>query len=94
MASENAPGTQKLLPLILAAGPSGATPEALEKQVPDISRSTINRRLAALVQQGCIKPVGAGHALRYLSTSPFMLADLRRHPGLNSEQTIENYRKL
>jgi Fic family protein len=79
MAPENAPGTQKLLTLIVAAGPSGATPEALEKQVSDISRSTINRRLAALVLQGCIKPVGAGRALRYLSTSPFTVADIAQY---------------
>lgn len=79
MASENTPGTEKLLTLIVKAGPAGATPDALQKQTSEISRSTLNRRLAALVLQACIKPVGAGRALRYLSTSPFTIADIAQY---------------
>ena len=79
MASEITAETQKLLTLIVNAGPSGATPDVLQKQVSDISRSTLNRRLATLVLQGAIKPVGAGRALRYLATSPFTVADIAQY---------------
>jgi Fic family protein len=59
-----------------AAGPGGITPDALHAQVPGISRSTLNRRLSALVEAGVIKAVGAGRSTRYVSTSPFTRADI------------------
>ena len=62
--------------LIAAAGPAGVTPEAIEMAAAGVSRSTINRRLADLVKQGTIKPLGAGRATRYVSTSPFTRADI------------------
>ena len=42
--------------------------------LPQISRSTLNRRLAELVSAGIIKPLGVGRARRYVSSSPFTRA--------------------
>ena len=61
---------------ISAAGLAGVSPEALLQGLPGISRSTLNRRLAALSAQGVIKAVGAGRATRYVSTSPLTRADI------------------
>lgn len=64
------------LALVSAAGPSGVAPEALILASPDISRSTLNRRLAALVADGSIKALGSGRATRYVSTTPLSRADI------------------
>lgn len=57
------------------AGPVGMSPDTLAEQFKNISRSTLNRRLADLVKQGSIKPMGAGRSTRYVSCSPFTQAD-------------------
>ena len=51
-------------------------PDALAQVLPGASRSTLNRRLAALVAAGCIKPVGGGRGRRYVATSPLSRADI------------------
>lgn len=66
--------TQALLLAIQHQGPQGAAPQALTHLVP--SRSTLNRRLAALLRMGVIKQIGAGRATRYVSTAPFTGHDL------------------
>ncbi|WP_157256271.1 Fic family protein [Pelomonas sp. Root1217] len=66
----------ELAALIAAAGITGAAPEALAAQLPGISRSTLNRRLAALLKTGVIRSQGAGRARRYLSAEPFGRDDI------------------
>lgn len=66
----------EVLAQIGAAGPAGLTPQNLEKFFPKLSRSTLNRRLAALVGNGTIKTAGAGRTTRYVCTSPFTRADI------------------
>ncbi len=62
--------------LIQEAGPAGMSPETMEQLQPALSRSTINRRLTQLVQQGAIEPVGAGRSRRYVTRSAFTKADI------------------
>lgn len=69
------------LALISSAGPAGIAPEALLLALPDMSRSTLNRRLAALVVDGSIKPLGGGRATRYVSTTPLSRADIDAYFG-------------
>lgn len=71
---------------IAAAGPKGLTPDILQKSLPEISRSTLNRRLVELVEQGVIKRVGAGPAIRYVSTSPFTRADIDAYFNIPAQQ--------
>jgi Fic family protein len=66
----------QLARVIQAAGPAGITPERMELALPKLSRSTINRRLTLLVQQGAIDPVGGGRARRYVTRSPFTKTDI------------------
>ncbi|MEO6281616.1 Fic family protein [Roseateles sp.] len=66
----------ELAPLIAAAGAVGVTPDALARQLPGISRSTLNRRLAELLKTGVIRSDGAGRARRYLSAEPFGRRDI------------------
>lgn len=61
---------ERLLSLVQAAGAAGMTAEGLMAQLADTSRSTLNRRLAALVRQGSLRVLGAGRATRYLAASP------------------------
>jgi len=65
-----------LLTHLQTAGAQGLTPDELTRLVPDISRSTLNRRLAALVKEGAVKPLGAGRATRYVLASPFTRSDI------------------
>ena len=83
MAYDKPASAKKLLELVVTAGPSGITPEALERDLPATSRSTINRRLAALVLEGRVKSVGAGRAVRYLSAAPFAVADIARYLAID-----------
>ena len=71
--------TDILVEMIRAAGPSGCSADALAKQAAIVSRATINRRLAALVQQGAIKQSGAGRTIRYVSSSPFSVEDIAQY---------------
>lgn len=41
-----------------------------------MSRSTLNRTLSTLVSQGSVIPLGRGPARRYVTSSPFSLADV------------------
>ncbi|MFT7773338.1 Fic family protein [Roseateles sp.] len=41
-----------------------------------MSRSTLNRTLSSLVGQGSVTPIGRGPARRYVTLSPFSLADV------------------
>jgi Fic family protein len=71
--------TNDLEPLtrtIHGAGPAGLSPEGMEQSLPELSRSTINRRLKQLVLQGAIEPVGAGRSRRYVTRSGFTKADV------------------
>lgn len=61
---------------VQAAGLVGLTPQQLEAHLPELSRSTLNRRLAALVKTGTLQAVGVGRATRYVSCSPFTRADI------------------
>lgn len=65
-----------LLSAVVAAGAMGLTPEAVGRDLPDISRSTLNRRLAALVKSGVVKFAGSGRATRYVAASLFTRADI------------------
>ncbi len=65
-----------LLAHLHTAGAQGLTPDELTRLVPDISRSTLNRRLAVLVKEGVVKPLGAGRATRYVLASPFTRSDI------------------
>lgn len=65
--------------LVNAAGPSGLTAETLETRFPGVSRSTVNRRLSSLVDAGAVRLVGAGRLTRYVSASPFSLAQIRSY---------------
>lgn len=62
--------------LVIEAGPSGVTADALEARFPDVSRSTVNRRLSALVESGAVRLVGGGRMSRYVSASPFSLEQI------------------
>lgn len=59
------------------------TPEGLLAQVADASRSTLNRRLAALVRQGGLRVLGAGRATRYLSGAPLSRAQVDEYFSLH-----------
>lgn len=72
--------------LIVAASPAGLTPQQLEAHLPAISRSTLNRRLALLAQQGRLRIVGAGRATRYVSSSPLSRADIDAYFALPWQQ--------
>ena len=64
--------TAALAQLVKDAGPAGISPDVLMRRiVPAVSRSTLNRQLAALCDAGVIKPLGAGRATRYQTTTPF-----------------------
>lgn len=87
-------GVRDILAFINASGATGATPQAIEKRFPDCSRSTINRRLAALVQSAEIRQAGAGRAIRYVSASPFSLDDITRYLAINwQERPIVRFRE-
>jgi len=72
--------------LIAAAGPLGIAPEALAGQLADISRSTLNRRLATLLRSGVIRSQGTGRATRYFSAEPFGRADIDAYFATPAQQ--------
>ena len=72
--------------LMLTAGPAGLTPQQLHALLPAISRSTLNRRLALLAQQGRVYLRGAGRATRYVSSSPLSRADIDAYFALPWQQ--------
>lgn len=67
---------QALIAPIRAAGAAGLAPQQLAVLVPNISRSTLNRQLAALAASGAIAARGTGRNTRYISSTPFTRADI------------------
>lgn len=61
------------------AGPAGLTPEALEAEFPELSRSTLGRRLKALALEGAVKVLGRGRAVRYVAAAAYGIDDVRRY---------------
>ena len=79
MARAVALSADAVIQAILAAGPAGLAPEALEQAFPTVSRSTLNRRLSGLAAAGQIKPRGQGRVTRYVAAAPYSLEDIRRY---------------
>ncbi len=67
---------QALIAPIRAAGVAGLAPQQLAELLPNISRSTLNRQLAALAASGAIAARGTGRNTRYISSTPFTRADI------------------
>ena len=78
--------TSDITAQVTAAGLAGLTPQQLEALLPELSRSTLNRRLAALVKTGTLQAVGGGRATRYVSCSPFTRADIDAYFGMPWQQ--------
>jgi Fic family protein len=76
MPAASSPARSQIAELLAAAAPAGLSPEELGRHLPDISRSTLNRRLSELVKEGVAKQVGGGRATRYVSASPLTRADI------------------
>lgn len=68
--------SNELVEVIRAAGPAGLRPEALHAALPAVSRSTLNRRLAALCKAGSLQALGAGRATRYVLSGVFTREDI------------------
>lgn len=73
--SKNSP-QQTLTTAIRAAGAVGLAPQQLVALQPNISRSTLNRQLAALATSGAITARGSGRNTRYISSTPLTRADI------------------
>jgi Fic/DOC family len=67
---------QGLIAPIRAAGAVGLAPQQLAALQPHVSRSTLNRQLAALAANGAIAAKGTGRNTRYISSTPFTRADI------------------
>ena len=67
---------QSLIAPIRAAGAVGLAPQQLAEHAPQISRSTLNRQLAALVASGAVKTTGNGRTTRYVCSTPFTRQDI------------------
>lgn len=65
-----------LIAPIRASGAVGLAPLQLAELVPNISRSTLNRQLAALAASGAIAARGTGRNTRYVSSTPFTRPDI------------------
>lgn len=65
--------------LVAGAGPDGLSAEDIALHFPLVSRSTINRRLVQLVQEGTVKVSGSGRSTRYLSGSPFTISEINQY---------------
>jgi Fic family protein len=77
MARQPAISIESVIQAIKHAGPGGMAPDALEEAFPDISRSTLNRRLRELASSGQVRPVGQGRATRYIVSMAYTIADIR-----------------
>lgn len=75
--------SKRPLDAVLAAlrkeGPTGLTPAALETEFPELSRSTLGRRLKVLALAGAIKALGRGRAVRYVAAAAYGIDDVRRY---------------
>lgn len=67
---------QAVVAAIRSAGAAGLAPQQLAELVAKISRSTLNRQLAALAASGAVKTTGKGRNTRYVSSTPFNRADV------------------
>ena len=67
---------QALVAQIRAAGATGLAPQQLAELMSQISRSTLNRQLAALAAGGAIAARGTGRNTRYISSTPFTRVDI------------------
>lgn len=76
MAADPPEPLARLAELLAEAGALGRSPEELHRQLPGISRSTLNRRLATAIREGVATAVGRGRATRYRSASPLTRADV------------------
>ncbi len=76
MATPRTPNVERIAELLGDAGPAGLSPEELARLLPEISRSTLNRRLVELVRGGAARQTGAGRTTRYVSASPLTRADI------------------
>ena len=79
MARQPAISTEVVVQAIKSAGPGGLTPESLANAYPDISRSTLNRRLRELATGGQIRPVGQGRATRYVAAAAYAPAAIKAY---------------
>lgn len=79
MARATAISAETVAQAIRAAGPAGLTAEALSAAYPNISRSTLNRRLRELAASGGITRQGSGPATRYVAPAAYSIADIRRY---------------
>lgn len=79
MARPIALSTDTIATAVRDAGPAGLTPDRLERKLPGVSRSTLNRRLSDLVAHGVIRQAGAGRASRYVSVAAYAVDDVRRY---------------
>jgi DNA-binding transcriptional ArsR family regulator len=61
------------------AGPAGLTPEALEGRFPEVSRSTLTRRLKELADAGAVKARGQARSVRYVAATDYTVEDVRRY---------------
>lgn len=68
---------------VIDAGPSGVTADAIEKSFVGVSRSTVNRRLAGLLNAGLIRTQGGGRMTRYLATGQFSLDSIRAYLAID-----------
>lgn len=69
--------SKSILALIREAGAQGVGPDHLMALLGgEISRSTLNRQITALLEAGSIKRQGKARATRYLTTSPFTRAEI------------------
>lgn len=71
--------SQRVVEALRAAGPAGLGAEALGRQLPETSRSTLTRRLNDLVAAGEVRTLGRGRSLRYIAVGPHALADVRHY---------------
>jgi hypothetical protein len=77
---------QRLTTAIRAAGAVGLAPQQLVALQPIISRSTLNRQLAALATSGDITARGSGRNTRYISSTPFTRADIDAYFSISWQQ--------
>lgn len=69
--------SRELLRLIRESGAAGIAPDTLMASLESqMSRSTLNRQLAALVSEGSVKSVGKTRSTRYVTTTPFTRAEI------------------
>jgi len=69
--------SKSLLSLIRESGAQGMAPDEMMLSLgSEMSRSTLNRQLTALLEEGSIKRQGKARSTRYVTTSPFTRAEI------------------